>query len=714
MNRSRLVLVLIIVGLVTAWFGLGLDQYLNLEALKERQQSLDAFVAENFAAAAAAYFAAYVFITALSIPGAAVMTLLGGALFGVVTGTIIVSFASTLGATLAFLFSRFLFRALVEQRFAGTVDKINDGIRKDGAFYLFTLRLVPIFPFFAINLAMALTRLRALTFAWVSQLGMLPGTVVFVNAGTQLARIENLGDILSPSLLASFALLGIFPLLAKKLIGFISMQKKLKRFPKPTKFDANLVVIGAGSGGLVSAYVAAAAKAKVVLIERHKMGGDCLNTGCVPSKALIRSARIASYIERANDYGLEAGAVSVDFGRVMQRVRDVIGAIEPHDSVERYTKLGVECVTGSATIESPYSVRVGDRVITTRNIIIATGGTPVVPPIPGLDEVPSLTSDSLWELEEQPRRLLVLGGGPIGCEMAQSFARLGSEVTLVEMGARLLGREDPDVSSALVERFSAEGMRVLLGHRADRFTARGSGGVVTCTPVEGGAEPVDVEFDRVLVAIGRRAVTDGLGLEELGVELTRRGTVVVNEYLQATYPNVFACGDVAGPYQLTHAAGHQGWYCAMNALFGRLWKFKADYSVLPWAVFTDPEVARVGLTEAEAIEKNIDYEVTRYGIDDLDRAIADSEAHGFVKVITPRGRDRILGVTIVGSHAGDLIAEFVSAMRNGLGLGKILGTIHIYPTLAEANKFAAGEWRKAHLPARLLGIAERFNRSMRA
>ncbi|MFW2404355.1 MAG: FAD-dependent oxidoreductase [Gammaproteobacteria bacterium] len=714
MNRNRLFLLALVVALIVAWFGLGLDRYLSFDAIRSQRQVLEGFVSENRALAIGAYFSAYVLITALSIPGAVVMTLLGGALFGVVAGSIVVSFASTIGATLAFLVSRFLFRQSVERRFAGTVERINEGIRKDGPYYLFTLRLVPIFPFFAINLAMGLTRIRATTFAWVSQLGMLPGTIVYVNAGTQLGRIDDPGDIASPAIIGSFALLGLFPLIAKKLTELISTRQRMKDFDKPRRFDRNLVVIGAGSAGLVTSYVAAAAKARVTLIERDRMGGDCLNTGCVPSKALIRSAKIASYLKRADEFGLIAGDVSVDFQKVMARVRRVIDTIEPHDSVERYSALGVDCVAGEARIESPWHVRVGDRTLSTRNIVIATGGSPFIPPIPGIDSVDPLTSDTVWELDALPKRLLVLGGGPIGCELAQAFGRLGSEVTLVEMAPRLLFREDAEVSTALEESFAAEGIRVLLAHRAVTFEDRGGKRTLVCKPVDGEeVDTLELVFDSVLVATGRRAATADLGLEKLGIETNRNGTVAVNDFLQTNWPNVFACGDAAGPYQLTHAAGHQGWYCAMNALFGRFWKFRVDYSALPWAVFTDPEVARVGITEAEAEDQGLDFEVTRYGIDDLDRAIADGEARGFVKVITPAGQDRILGVTIVGAHAGDLIAEFVSGMRNGFGLKKILGTIHIYPTLAEANKYAAGAWQREQLSPRLLSISERFNTWMR-
>ncbi len=714
MNRTKILLIFLIIGLIAGGTWLDIGQYLTLEEFRARQDSLQNLVDQNLVAAVLVYFLVYVTVAALNIPGAAVMTLVAGALFGLLVGTVVVSFASTIGATLAFLLSRFLLRDYVERRFSRAAERINNGLKKEGAYYLFTLRLVPIFPFFVINMAMALTRLKTVTFAWVSQVGMLAGTVIYVNAGTQISRIESTADILSPGLLGSFILLGIFPLLAKKSLAIITMRRHRKQFKKPKRFDVNLVVIGAGAAGLVTAYIAAASKAKVVLIEKHRMGGDCLNTGCVPSKALIRSARIASYMERAESFGLRVDNPGVDFPKVMQRVRDVIKTIEPHDSVERYTKLGVDCIQGTAVIDSPYSVSVNGQTISTRSIVIATGGEPFIPPIPGLDDMAHWTSDTIWDMSELPERLLILGGGPIGCEMAQAFQRLGSTVTLVEMGPRLLIREDPEVSAAIAAQFTEDRITVLTKHTATRFEARGEQKLVYCSAAEkAGDNNIEIEFDEVLVAVGRRADTKSLGLENLGIESNPDGTVAVNEYLQATYPNIYACGDVAGPYQLTHAAAHQGWYCAMNALFGGVRKFRVDYSVLPWAIFTDPEVARVGLNEEEAMVQGIEYEITRYNIDDLDRAIADSEATGFVKVLTPPGRDKILGVSIVGPHAGDLIAEFVIAMRNGLGLKKILNTIHIYPTFSEANRFAAGEWRKAHLSERLIDIARRYHQWMR-
>jgi dihydrolipoamide dehydrogenase len=702
MSRSRLLLLALIALLIAAGVYFDVHQAISLDNFKARQAAVDAWVSANPVEAAAAYLLTYILVAAVNIPGAAVMTLVAGALFGIVQGTIIVSFASSIGATLAFLLSRYLLRGMIEQRFSSTLTRINAGLEEDGAYYLFTLRLVPLFPFFAINMVMGLTRFKAGTFYWVSQLGMFPATVLYVNAGTQIGQIESPGAILSPQIIGSFILLGLFPLLARKVITAYSARKQRRSFSRPASFDTNMVVIGAGSAGLVTAYIAAAAKASVTLIEREKMGGDCLNTGCVPSKALIRSSRIMSYINRSSEFGLQVGDTKVEFGAVMRRVQNVIAAIEPHDSVQRYTDLGVDCVQGDAKIASPWTVEVNGKTIRTRSIVIATGGKPSIPPIPGLEQLAYLTSDNLWALEQLPETLLVLGGGAIGCELAQAFSRLGTQVTQVEMLPRLLAAEDPQVSVAVESSFRGDGINVLTDTRATRFEHDGSSNVLVCETADGEQR---ICFDQVLVATGRRGNTDGLGLDQLGLEPRANGTLELNEHLQTIYPNIYACGDVAGPYQLTHAAAHQAWYCAMNALFGQFWKFSVDYTVIPRAVFCDPEVASVGINETQAKQQNIAYEVSEYGIDDLDRAIADGEAHGFVRVLTPPDSDKILGVTIVGAHAGDILAEYTLAMRNGLGLSKILGTVHIYPTLAEANKFAAGNWRKAHLPERLLRLS---------
>jgi pyruvate/2-oxoglutarate dehydrogenase complex dihydrolipoamide dehydrogenase (E3) component/uncharacterized membrane protein YdjX (TVP38/TMEM64 family) len=713
MKASKIALIVAIAAVVAAFVAVGGPAHLTFESIKAQQAAIAAYHGAHPWRTALLYFTLYVAVTGLSLPGAAVMTLAGGAIFGLWWGSLIVSFASSLGATLAFLASRFLLRDWVQRRFGAQLRAINHGVEKEGAVYLFTLRLIPVIPFFAINLAMGLSPMRAWTFYWVSQLGMLAGTLVYVNAGTQLAAIESAAGILSPGLIGAFVLLGLFPLVAKRIVEAVKARRVYARWAraKPAAYERNLVVIGAGSAGLVSAYIAAAVKAKVTLVERHRMGGDCLNTGCVPSKALIKSARVLATIRRAGDYGLKSASVDFDFRDVMERVQRVVKAIEPHDSVERYTALGVECLQGDAKIVSPWEVEVrlagGEtRRLTTRSIVIAAGARPLVPPIPGIESMDCLSSDTVWELRTLPRRLVVLGGGPIGSELAQAFARFGSKVTQVEMLERVLPREDAEFSQMVEERFRAEGIDVRTGHKAKRFLLEGAQKVLVCE--HNGAES-RIEFDAVLCAVGRVANTQGYGLEELGIGLTRARTVEANEYLQTLYPNIYACGDVAGPYQFTHVAAHQAWFASVNALFGSFRRFRADYSVIPWATFTDPEVARVGLNELEAKERGIPYEVTVYGMDDLDRAIADGEAHGLVKVLTVPGKDRILGATIAGEHAGDLIAEFVAAMRHGFGLNKILGTIHIYPTLAEANKYAAGAWKKAHAPQAVLARLEKFH-----
>jgi pyruvate/2-oxoglutarate dehydrogenase complex dihydrolipoamide dehydrogenase (E3) component/uncharacterized membrane protein YdjX (TVP38/TMEM64 family) len=697
MKPGRIALLALVAALVAAYFAFDLGRFLSLEYFKSQQAAFEAFFREHPVETAAAYFAIYVAVTGLSLPGATILTLAGGAIFGLLWGVVIISFASTIGATLAFLASRFVLRDWVQAKFGDKLRPVNDGIAREGAFYLFALRLVPAFPFFVINLVMGLTPIRASTFYWVSQVGMFAGTIVYVYAGTQLAQLTSLKGILSPGLLGAFVLLGIFPFLAKRAIGALKARKVYAKWTRPARFDRNVVVIGAGSAGLVTSYIAAAVRAKVTLVERHRMGGDCLNTGCVPSKALIRSAKFLSHVKRAKEFGIRSASADFDFAEVMERVQSVVKAIEPHDSVERYTGLGVDVVAGTARITGPWTVEVAKadgtkQVLATRNIVIAAGARPFVPPIPGLAEAKPLTSDNVWELRALPRRLVVLGGGPIGCELAQAFARFGAKVTQVEMLPRLMIREDPEVSELVRRSFEADGVEVLVNHKAKEVLVHGGEKLLV---VESGGAERRIAFDEILVAVGRVANTEGYGLEELGIAVTKGRTVEVNEFLETAYPNILACGDVAGPYQFTHTASHMAWYAAVNALFGRFRKFRVDYSVIPWATFTEPEVARVGLNEQEAKEKGIAHQVVTYGIDDLDRAIADGEARGFVKVLVKPGSDAVLGATIVGEHAGDLVTEFVSAMRHGIGLNKVLGTIHIYPTLAEANKYAAGAWKRS-------------------
>lgn len=707
MNKKQLALLLLFLAVLSSFFIFDLGDYLQLSFFQEQRDLFLEYKENNFALTSLIYFFIYILITAFSLPAAALVTLAGGALFGFWWALVLVSFASTIGATLAFLMARTILRDWVQEKFGNKLKPINEGIEKDGIFYLFTLRLIPVFPFFLVNMVMALTPIRLRDFYWVSQLGMLVGTGLYVEVGAQLGMAESIPAVFSVGLVRVLLALALFPWLAKWLVAHIKKRKIYKTFPRPGKFDSNLVVIGAGSAGLVTAYIAAMAKAKVILVEKAHMGGDCLNTGCVPSKALIRSAGLSHLFSRSESFGIKSTASTVDFPAIMQRVRDVIQKIAPHDSVERYTELGVDCIQGEAKIISPFIVEVNGKQISTRNIVLATGARPHVPPIPGLNQIDYVTSDTIWNLNELPKRFLVVGGGPIGSELAQAFARLGSEVTQVDTEARPLPREDEDVSAFMLETFQQEGVKFLGEHQVLGFKKQAGENQAL---LKHDGKELTLQFDMALLAIGRKANIQGFGLESLGLDTTEQGTLKVNEYLQTNFPNIYACGDLVGPYQFTHMASHQAWYASINSLLSGFKKFKADYSIVPWATFTDPEVARVGLNEKEAKIKGINYELTKYHIDDLDRAIADSEDRGFIKVLTKPGTDKILGATIVGYHASDLITEYILAMKHGLGLKKIQGTIHIYPTLAESNKYVAGEWRKAHAPVWLYPWLEKFHR----
>jgi len=712
--RKILIIVAVIFG-VAAFFYFDVYQLLTLEAIQARLEQFQTWREQAPVKAIGFYFLAYLIVAALSLPGAAILTLLGGALFGLWTGFLIVSFASSIGATIAFLMARYLLRDTVEQRFSKRLATINEGVERDGAFYLFALRLVPYFPFFVINIVMGLTRIRLLTFYWVSQVGMLAGTFVYVNAGTSLAKIKSLSDIASPGLLLAFTLLGLLPVISKKILDLVKAGRVYKGWRKPKSYDFNMVVIGAGAGGLVTAYIAAATKAKVALIESHKMGGDCLNYGCVPSKAIIKAAKVAHMMNTSEQYGLTANDATVDFKKVMQRVHEVIKLIEPHDSVERYESLGVDVVEGYARLVSPWAVNVRqadgtEKTLTARSIVLATGASPFVPNLPGIEKSGYLTSDTLWSKlqgrEQIPQKFVVLGGGPIGCELAQAFARLGSKVTLVEMGNRLLSREDEDVSQIVMDTLVRDGVTVLTEQQAIGFTEASDQKILQLKATGDSAE-TELVYDEVLCAIGRSARLSGYGLEELGIESDR--VLQTNQFLETKYPNIFGVGDLVGPYQLTHAAAHQAWYAAVNGLFGQFKKFKTDYSKLPWCTFVDPEVARVGLNQQEAKAQGIECQVIKYELSELDRAITEGHTQGFVKVLTKAKGDEILGVTIVAAHAGEMIAEFVLAMKKGAGLNAILGTIHAYPTWNEANKYAAGQWKKQNTPTKALALLKRFH-----
>ena len=718
--NKKWVSLIIITSIITLIFilfredALNLLAQLNLQALKANYSDLQIYFKDHPVQLSLIYALIYILVTALSLPGAVILTLAGGAIFGLFLGTILVSFCSTIGATAAFLITRYFFRNPVRARFGDKLKIINEGIKKDGAFYLFTLRLVPIFPFFAINALMALTPIKTRTFYLVSQIGMLLGTIIFVNAGTQLASLNSTSEILSANLIISLCILGLFPIVAKFLSDLIIRRRVYAKWSKPKHFDYNLIVIGGGAAGLVSAYIGAAVNARVALIEKHQMGGDCLNTGCVPSKAIIKTAHFLEQAKQSNKLGIHKADITFNFSDVMKRVHKVIRKIEPHDSVDRYTKLGVTCYQGNAKITTPWTITIesaeGEKNISARSIIVAAGASPIIPQLPNISEISHVTSDTIWNLNELPKNLVIIGGGAIGCELAQAFQRLGSQVVLVESTDRILTKEDSDVAEMIENQLSDEGVAVLARHRAKGFIRKNGVQTLVCESPNG---EVQLNFDQVLFAIGRQANLKGYGLEDIDAISPDDIILPTNDFLQTKFPNIYACGDVTGRMQFTHAAAHQAWYAAVNALFGTFRKFTIDFSYIPWATFTHPGVARVGLNEAAANKKNIAYEVTTYGLDDLDRAIADSEDYGFIKVLTRPKSDQIIGVTIVSEHASEIIAEFVLAMKYKLGLNKILATTHIYPTFSEANKYVAGEWKRKNTPRKLLKILEIYHRIVR-
>lgn len=705
MKASKALLLLLLIGAGLALYFGGLGDYLNLQKLQSLLGDARAYAAAHPWAAILGFAAIYIGATALSIPGATLLTLFAGALFGLRTGSLVVAISATIGATLAMLSARYLFRDAVRAKFGERLKTIDAGIEREGGFYLFALRLAPVLPFFVINLAMGLTGIRTLTYVWVSLIGMLPATIVYVNAGRELSRLQSVGDILSLPLALAFTALALLPLIARKVLDALRARRVYRGWSKPKRFDRNLIVIGAGAAGLVTSYIAATVRAKVTLIEKAEMGGDCLNRGCVPSKALIRAAHAAAEVDRAPDFGIPAQRGMPDFAAVMAHVRASIAAIEPNDSVERYTGLGVEVLQGEARIVSPWEVEVNGQRLSARHLVIATGARPFVPPIPGLDTVPYCTSDTFWALETLPQRIVVLGGGPIGCELAQSLSRFDCDVSIVEMAPQLLAREDADAAAVVQSSLERDGVRVLLGRKAMEARA----GDTNLLVIEHEGARTELPFDLLLVAVGRTANVDGFGLETLGIPLRKNRTIETDDYLRTKFPNILAVGDVTGPFQLTHAGAHQAWYAAVNALFGRFKSFRADYRVLPAATYTDPELARVGINEREAAERKIAVEVIVHPFSELDRAIAEGATEGFVKVLVPPGKDTILGATVVGARAGDLIAIFALAMKHDLGLDKILGTVFAYPTFAEAAKFAAGTRRKRHQPERLLRWVRKYH-----
>ena len=723
--RARLaVAVAILILAILGWWWLGGAAF-DLESLRSVRLSMAHWVRESPELAALGFIAAYLLVAVLALPGALILTLLGGALFGLAAGVLLVAFASSLGALLSFAVVRWIAGRALRDRLAVRLAPIARGIAQDGAYYLFTLRVVPVFPFFLVNVLVALTPIRAWTFYWVSLFGMLPATLVYVNAGHQLASLTSVTGLLSPGLMSALLLLGVFPLLARKILPATARRvealaaswraNRRWRGQRPPRFDRDLIVIGAGAAGLVAANIAASLRARVTLIEREAMGGDCLNTGCVPSKALIRLARRAHEerqwrLEESMITGAPASSPSrPDLAALLARVRATIARIAPHDSVERYRSLGVECLRGEARVVSPWTVELSDEesgVISrlhARHLIIATGADPVVPEIKGLDPGRILTTQTVWSMRELPARLLVLGGGPVGCELAQAFQRLGAAVTVIERADRLLPREEPEASAEVCRALEADGVRVLTGASL-ASVSHGAAAQVICQGVE-----VVVEFDQLLCALGRRSRVEGFGIETLGLVREPDGTLKVDDWMRTSEPGVFACGDVASSDRLTHVAGQMGWLAAYNALFGSVWPLRIDRRAIPRCVFTDPEVARVGLTRAEAEAAGIRVTCTRYEMSALDRAIIEEQTQGFVMVLSAQGSDQILGATVVGARAGELVALYTLAIRERLGLRRLMSMMIAYPGWADAGRAAASQWQRDQAPSWMLAWLERWH-----
>ncbi len=710
---KKIILISIVLIIIFCIFYFDLNQLLNLENFQAHLGILQKLYSDKPIIFLSIFFFIYVAITATSLPAATVLTLGAGALFGTLYGTIIVSFASTLGATIAFLTSRYILQSSIENKYSKILKTINAGIEKEGIFYLFTLRLIPFIPFFLINLIFGITKISIFTFYWVSQLGMLIGTVLYVHAGAQLATIESTNDILSPRIILALTALGVVPLLLKKIIGFIKLRKIYAPYKskKPKKFQYNTVVIGAGSAGLISSYILATVKAKVAIIEKSKTGGDCLNSGCVPSKALIRCAHALKAAKESAQFGVTQSKIEFSFKDAKKHVQNTIAAIAPNDSFERYESLGVKTIAGEAKITSPWTVEVGEKVLTTQNIVIACGASPAIPKIPGIEAIPYLTSDNIWQLDELPKNLTILGGGPIGSELAQCFAFLGSKVRIIEMSDRIMAVEDVDVSEAITKRFEQDGIEILVNHTAKIFKKKNYKNVLIC---DHKGKETEIEFEHILIAVGRKANTNNFGIEELKITLRKNGSIEVNEYLQTNYPNIYACGDITGPYQFTHMASYQAQVCAANSLFGHLKKTRVSYAAAVWCTFTYPEIATTGLSEQSAKKEKIPYELTKYEINHIDRARTDKEDMVFIKVLTVPGKNKILGATIVGAQASNLIIEFVSAIKNDFGLNEILQTIHVYPSLSLANQEIAGAWKKKHTSKKLLHFLGKYFKWSRA
>lgn len=711
MRITRIVIGLAVIAWLFAYFTFDLGQYFTLAYFRSQHAAIHAQYAEQPWYAALVFIVIYIPVAATSLPGGALMTLAAGAFFGALWGTVVISIASTIAATITFLGSRFWFRDLIQNKFSDSLRLINSGIERDGALYLFLIRLTPLFPFFVVNVVMGLTPIPTLTFIWVSQIGMIPVTAILVNAGTEVAALDDLSGLLSPGLVASLIFCGVLPLLGRKLAAYLRSRRLLRRYAKPKQFDCNLICLGGSKAAIVAANAAASMKAKVMLIAPPTKPDGALVSGDALSKELVRCAQFLFETHRAHQRGIRSVRTSCDLADLVAEVQRRI-ADQQRYAAEWCSKHGITCISGEPMIVSPYAVKVRDRTLTTRSIVIATGSRMSIPIIAGIEKTNYYTADTLLALRVPPRRLLVVGGGSSGCELAQLFARLGSQVTLIETQQRLLASEDADVSELLLCQFQREGIDVRLGCLAQEFTVTEDRKALLYSRT-GGAQrtPERVEFDELIVACGRIADTHDIGLEALGISVGDDGTVDVDEHLQTVYPNIYACGDVAAPFRFSHGAMSEASYAAFNALF-RLKRYKVNYSLMPWSALTDPEIARIGINEQEAATRAITHETAQYSYDESpDRLTATHEGEGLIKALTVPGKDKILGVTIVGPNASQLIAEFALAMAHGIGLSKMRATRHPYTGMGGVQRQATvpGWAMSGQEPIWLSRTLERFH-----
>ncbi len=693
----------------------------------------------------AAVAAAYAVLTVAMIPGSA-LTIGSGLIFGFWKGFAVVTVGANLGALGAFLLARTLFRERAEALARGqkTFRAVDSAIAREGFRIVLLLRLSPVFPFTVLNVLLGVTGISAASYVLANLIGMLPGTLMFVYLGTlgeAAAGTQSLGQTVLRivGLAATVVVTVVITRIARRALKAASLDgganpgvapeaapvgagaktipgdaydQALLASVKPTAHvnpipqdRYNLVVIGAGTAGLVTAAGGAGLGAKVALIEKHMFGGDCLNVGCVPSKGIIRAGRAAAAVREAGAFGIRlAGEPRIDFAATMERMRRLRAGIAPHDSVKRFSELGIDVYLGEGRFTGPDEIEVGGNKLRFQAAVIATGARATFPRIPGIEEVEPLTNENVFTLTELPRSLILLGAGAIGCEMAQTFRRLGSEVTIVIRGNRIMTREDPDAALIVQRKFEQEGIRVLTGSAIKRAEKRGGKKVIV---IERDGSEESVEADQILIGMGRAPNVEGLGLSAAGIAYGTEG-VTVDANMRTTNPRVFAAGDICSRLKFTHAADAQARIVLRNALFfGRA---RATDLVIPWCTYTDPEIAHVGCYEKEARDRGLAVTTFTVPLEDVDRAILDGETEGFGRIHLKSGTDRILGATVVASHAGDMIGELTMAIQNGLGAGKLASVIHPYPTQGEVVRKLGDAYMRTKLTPGVKRIMARILR----